>query len=95
MAFALQLRCLFCQEEHFIFLTIDLVVFAQLELEHKGNILPFSFSSSECAPEWTVTKHGVKEYVFVGKGIKQGEKETERREGEMGEQEPFHPRSSS
>lgn len=95
MAFALQLRCLFCQEEHFIFLTIDLVVFAQLELEHKGNVLPFSFSSLECAPEWTVPQARVNEYVFAGKGIKQGEKETERREGEMGEQEPFHPRSSS
>lgn len=35
------------------------------------------------------TKHGVKEYVFVRKGIKQVEKETERR-GEMGELELFH-----
>lgn len=96
MAFALQLRCFFHQEVHFIFLTIHLVVFAQLGLERKGNILPFSFSSLECAPEWTAPQSmGVKEYVLVGKGIKQVEKETEkdkaRREGEMGEREPFQP----
>lgn len=76
MAFTLQLRCFFHQEVHFIFLTIHLVVFAQLGLERKGNILPFSFSSLECAPEWTAPQSmGVKEYVLVGKGIKQEEKE--------------------
>lgn len=69
MAFALQLRCFFRQEVHFIFLTMDLVVFAQSGLERKGNILPFSFSSLEYAPEWTVPQSmGLKSMCLCGRG---------------------------